>query len=386
MALTDKLSAIGDAIRSKTGKTDLLTLDQMPTEINSISGGGSDLPEEALTISGECNYRFYKGGWDWFIREYGNKITTSNITYGTYMFSNSTVEEIPFELNFYDYSDYANGNISIGNMFSDARYLKEYPKFNNCQVGNREYLFSGCYRLRTIPEDFVNGFNWSYIDSRTGSYDATAGNMFSSCYSLRSLPMEFLAHQNPVIGYYNTYFNYGFNNCCSLDELVGLPIPYTATYTSNIFKNTVYGCYRLKNMTFALDPETNAPYVKNWKSQTINLADYIGYCTGDSNIISFNSGITSGKRVSDDASYQALKDDPDWYAVDIAYSRYNHDSAVATINSLPDTSAYLASAGGTNTIMFRGAAGEKTDGGAINTLTEEEIAVATAKGWTVSLV
>lgn len=37
MELTDKLSAIGDAIRSKTGKTDLLTLDQMATEINGIT-------------------------------------------------------------------------------------------------------------------------------------------------------------------------------------------------------------------------------------------------------------------------------------------------------------------------------------------------------------
>ena len=38
------------------------------------------------------------------------------------------------------------------------------------------------------------------------------------------------------------------------------------------------------------------------------------------------------------------------------------------------------------TIKFRGEAGSATDGGAINTLTEEEIAVATAKGWTVTLV
>lgn len=67
-------------------------------------------------------------------------------------------------------------------------------------------------------------------------------------------------------------------------------------------------------------------------------------------------------------------------------SVYNHDSAVETINSLPDTSAYLASAGGTNTIKFKGDSGSATDGGAINTLTEEEIAVATAKGWTVTLV
>ena len=40
MALTDKLSAIGDAIRAQTGKEEKLTLDQMPDEIAGISGGG----------------------------------------------------------------------------------------------------------------------------------------------------------------------------------------------------------------------------------------------------------------------------------------------------------------------------------------------------------
>lgn len=34
------LTAIGDAIRAKTGKTDLIPLDQMPTEIASIQSGG----------------------------------------------------------------------------------------------------------------------------------------------------------------------------------------------------------------------------------------------------------------------------------------------------------------------------------------------------------
>jgi hypothetical protein len=103
-------------------------------------------------------------------------------------------------------------------------------------------------------------------------------------------------------------------------------------------------------------------------------------------VLNYNSGITADKEVKDDATYQALKNDPDWFATKIEYSRYNHDSAVNTINSLPDTSAYLAANGGTNTIKFQGASGSLTDGGAINTLTEEEIAVAAAKGWTVTFV
>lgn len=52
MALTDKLTAIGDAIRSKTGGSDLLTLDEMPQEIQSIqTGGGGGDSEELDTVT-----------------------------------------------------------------------------------------------------------------------------------------------------------------------------------------------------------------------------------------------------------------------------------------------------------------------------------------------
>ena len=40
MALIDKLTAIANAIRNKTGKTDPMTLDQMPAEIEGIEAGG----------------------------------------------------------------------------------------------------------------------------------------------------------------------------------------------------------------------------------------------------------------------------------------------------------------------------------------------------------
>lgn len=41
MALIEKLTAIANAIRSKTGKTEGLTLEQMPGEIEEIETGGS---------------------------------------------------------------------------------------------------------------------------------------------------------------------------------------------------------------------------------------------------------------------------------------------------------------------------------------------------------
>lgn len=60
MALTDKLTAIADAIRGKTGKTDALTLDQMPGEIAGIqtgggSGSGGDLFHRMAGISVNIN-------------------------------------------------------------------------------------------------------------------------------------------------------------------------------------------------------------------------------------------------------------------------------------------------------------------------------------------
>ena len=60
MALTDKLTAIADAIRSKSGKTATMTLDEMPGEIASLSGSEilinhSDIPdyvkEETLRVA-----------------------------------------------------------------------------------------------------------------------------------------------------------------------------------------------------------------------------------------------------------------------------------------------------------------------------------------------
>ena len=410
MALTDKLSAIGNAIRNKTGGTELLTLDAMPAEIESIETGGTvealDItangtytapdgvdgynpitvnvpqdgspPDEAFVIKGNCSYRFAYDSWDWFISIYGNRITTQ-IDTAYYMFAFSVnLKEIPFELNF------NKGINSIERLFSSCFSLETIPKINNCRPNVTAYLFYNCQRLRNLPDDIESWFDWSYLDNQNTIYGLIQNNMFNNCNSLRSIPMGFLNHGSTKLIYTQCIYREAFSGCYALDEIIGLPFPHKdAEWNSNAFNRIFERCYRLKNMTFALSD--GQPYVMKWKSQTIDLIGN-GIVTGTVNdIIYFNSGITADKEVTDDATYQALKDDPDWFTTKVEYSRYNHDSAVATINSLPDTSAYLATAGGTNTIKFKGAAGSATDGGAINTLTEEEIAVAIAKGWTVSL-
>ena len=382
MALTDKLTAIGDAIRDKTGSTDLLTLDAMPTAISGITTGGGEgggLTEEELTITGNCSHRFANGGWDWFIENYGDKITTKDITSATYMFSSSKLEEIPFDINL---STTVFNGVNIGSIFNASNITK--PPYITGKVSHMDSIFSSCYYMTEIPEDWIEKIDLSYIQNDSGT---KMNSIFNNCYSLRKIPINLLRnlYNKTTSSSYSPYYS-NFRSCYALDEIKEIAV-LMQTLTSSMFTMSFQYIGRVNSITFAMQ-EDGTPNTASWKSQTISLTERVGYETNVNNITDYTAyhGITADKQVTDDASYQALKDDLDWWTTNVSYSRYNHDSAVETINSLPDTSAYLAEKGGTNTIKFKGASGELTDGGAINTLTEEEIAVATAKGWTVTLV
>ena len=364
------------------------------------------LPEEAFVISKDCSYRFAKNGWNWFIQKYGDRIATKDISDASNMFYNNRgITEIPFDLNFryggcdvsnmffqtdlekiptIDFNQSTNPNspaMNCSNLFNDSDNITSIGTIKNLYPKDMEGFFRGCYRLRNIPE-FEN-LKLEYIYKN--SYSSLT-HFFENCYSLRTIPEDFIKqlYQPYCTGYYYSLFYSGFASCYVLDEIKGLN-PQTGQMTSSSLTSTTFHyCYRLKNLIFATQDD-GTPYAVKWKSQVISL-DGDGHAPSSTFILNYNSGITADKEVTDDASYQLLKNDPDWFTCNVNYSRYNHDSAVATINSLPDTSAYLATAGGTNTIKFEGQAGASTDGGAINTLTEEEIAVAAAKGWTVTLV
>lgn len=80
--------------------TNTMTPLKMVEEINNILPGPV---AENLIITGDCNYRFANGGWDWVVEKYGNMITTKDIAHAKNMFySASTITEIPFDLNFQD--------------------------------------------------------------------------------------------------------------------------------------------------------------------------------------------------------------------------------------------------------------------------------------------
>lgn len=339
---------------------------------------GRHIPDDALFITGSCDTRFAYDGWTWFIRDYGEDITTEKITTINYMFRDSPkLTSVPFDINGDPNSTVANQSY----VFNGCSNLEEVKgKISNLKVRNMQNFFYGCYKLRYLPE-FVD---MDFSDGNT-FVSANMSGFCSNCYSLREVSEDLLKQIYGIqTSVYFTHLSGMFNNCYTLDEIKGIS-PRTGAFTANAFTNTFTGCNRVKDIIFDTQ-EDGTPYVANWKNQTIDLSNGIGYCSATystSSITGYNSGITNDTRVVDVITYNDFKDNPDWWTTDVAFSRYNHDSAVATINSLPDTSAV---SGGTNIIKFKGVAGSDTDGGAINTLTEEEIAVATAKGWTVKIV
>ena len=384
--LESNLTAIGNAIRGKTNKTELLSLSQMPTEINNIATGGVDIPKEALVLSGDISYRFRNGGWDWFFNKYKNQMSSNNITEARRFLYESKIKEIPFDLNFYN----PRNSINYDGIFENAKYLEKIKSIHH-QEGSTSYqkvesmseMFLNCFRLRELPTLYNFTNNLDIIKPFLGF-----ASVFDGCHSLRKIPKELLSKMvssgNDQGSYYEAYYN-TYNSCYALNELIGLPVPQKEK-TENFFSEGTFSYLcRVKDIIFDTQ-EDGTPYVVNWKGQIIDLGISVGYSNGAQLFVSYNSGITIDKEVKNEATYQALKDDPDWFATINAYSRYNRASAVNTINSLPDTSAYLATAGGTNTIKFEGTSGSSTTAGGINTLTQEEIAVATAKGWTVAFV
>lgn len=348
-------------------------------EVNVAGGGSGDLPEvEPIVLTGDQEGTCQGDIAGAYMKLYGDTISTQDLGTITNMFKNNPIEKIPFDLNC-THTTYK----SLSSVFMQCMNLKELPNIYNAYPSSIQSMLATCRSLRMIPEDFGTTWDWS----RLHTYTSANVNVFSfggECVSLRKIPEFFLSNLWTLATGASYQVYQGIAYAYALDEVVGLPIEPTKAKTSNVFSGFGNACYRLKEVIFKTN-DGGSPIIAQWKSQVIDLSR-IGWDSSSASITDYNSGITIDKKVSDDASYQALKNDPDWFATKQEYSRYNHDSAVNTINSLPDTSAYLATAGGTNTIKFTGSMGSATDGGAISNLTEAEIAVAAAKGWTVTFV
>lgn len=348
----------------------------------SVPTGGADVDE--VVLSGDVNYGLSSALAAAFMELYPDKIRTENLTTTQYLCRNSKAKRIPFSLNWADNSTAYNTNY----MFANAYELEELPAMNNYTPKNSSYLCQNARMLREIPEGFTS--NWNFSQMNVKSNTTNAGYVFSGCYSLRRVDSNFTKHwYNGGTSSYACACNSLFYECYNLDEVVGLGVMPDLTITTNLLNAVVYGVYCIRRFTFATQ-DNGDPISVNWSNQTLNFADNFGYryANDEGAWMFYNSGRTTNDRIYDATSYAKNKNNPNAYVYGnvldncVGYCFYNKVAAEETIRSLPDAS----SSGGVNTIKLKGESGKYTDGGAIKDMSEEVIAMATAKGWTVTLV
>ena len=408
------LTSIGDAIREKNGTTGLIAPLDMAGAISAIEGGGSggggyEPTDEELTytLNGNSDGLTPNGCNGWLFREYGDRISLK-----LYYDDNSVFHSYPLE----DFSinpKNKSNSASLAMMFMNAEKLKTISGsivadgYSDVKIYKVNQAFYSCKNLRTINDNFLDPtiFKHQKYASNTGR------QTFYYCYSLREIPDFFFKMLTASTDGYminssatQSVYYQGFASCYTLNKIENLPVVnLSSNATSNMFNETFNYCCNLHKLTFETNVDGTSKTAK-WTKQTIDLTKYVGYASGTSNMTNYNSGLLADDLLPVDVSGATTKS-PDYfynlytgdtlttkYTICDFYAKYGHTEAVETINSLPDTSA----AGGGNTIKFKGGQGYYTDflkgrtddystNSMISNLTEAEIAVATAKGWTVSL-
>lgn len=349
-----------------------MTPAEMVEEIKNILPGPSD---DDLIIRGDCDYRFKNDRMTWYFNKYGEMITTESIAALDQAFSNSPkLTSIPFAIN----GDGSNLN-NMPAMFQNCTALVTAPEMYNMRPNATSSMFYNCNKLEGFPEGFAEDWDWTYMETYTSEYGCSQSGMFNSCFVLRHIPTALITHCNPCVGTYYNLFQDSFNYCYCLEELNGLCVPHKANWSYNVFTNLQYA-NRLKDFTFRVQDD-GTPYICNgWKSQVIDLtrAGYGSGCATYDTRFTINTKIVESARWEQAISGQL----DDYWTDDVTWSVYDRRAAVRTINSLPDVSG----SGSTNTIKFANSGANSCGTYAVANLSQEEIAVAVAKGWTVTFV
>ena len=249
MALTDKLSAIGNAIRSKTGKEDLMTLEDMPAEIENISGGTS-LPtqEKSITITENgtvevlpdegyalgkvtANVQVYDGGADPRVNQIVNRTITE--------FNDNTITALGM-YSFYGCSKLTSVNVPKVTR-ADSSVFRECSSLTSIDLpaitALRSYFFYGCSKLTSVnipnvvllePSVFQNCSSLTSIDLPNVT-SASGDSQFQGCRKLTSVNV-------PI---FSKVPEHAFRDCSSLTS-IDLP----AAISLGMY--SFYGCSALK--------------------------------------------------------------------------------------------------------------------------------------------
>lgn len=282
------------------------------------------------------------------------KIDTSTITNMNYMLGNCTSLEEVADLN-------TSNVTSISYLFSGCTNLKKVPNLDLSKVTSADGMFSNC-GFAELPKD-LGDLQISHIKSMY--------SIFSSCKKLISINNLDLSGVNDCNGAFtnctalttvsgidlsNATSIYGmFNGCSALKEVSGIVAP-KATSWSGMFRNCP-GLETVGEIDMSVANNTGQYFLSSMILK--NLGGFINYGKGFTQKSDKYSNYTLYLNNSSDLTYESLMN---------------------VINKLYDLNlTYNVANGGTlYTQSLKLGSTNKAK------LTAEEIAIATAKGWTVS--
>ena len=167
MSVHEKMTAIADAIRSKTGETQKLTLDAMAQAIPQIYGAGKQAEYDAFWDAfqkdpnypdgnrGHYSYAFSYGGWTDtnYNPKYPIEYSSANGISNMFTWNKKVTDtKVPIKL-------YGNG----GNAFANSS-IKRIPKLIFSGATNVSNMFLGCTTLEELHcegELAINGLDLS---------------------------------------------------------------------------------------------------------------------------------------------------------------------------------------------------------------------------------
>lgn len=347
--LTDSAnySAIADAIREKNGSSIMYKPSQMADAIIAIptGGGGNDIIIDVYKIKEFEEHKL------------GPAIVQLMGKDGTLTLDSSVTDIDAFNNDITDhlFQDLCGSNdqnlvIDLNRVQVTSAFLSAIKGSANYPGSNCTYMFSGLRNtenygvtfpswVKELKPNTCGGMFDNCITDTIPEFDTTAmgssslvnSYMFQYCMAT-TIPVSITkAMKSKGSGqrtsYYTFYYS-GFYYCVNLRKIESLGVELSTGYDNNFYR-TFDECHSLSSFTFEMNDD-NSPIEAVWRNQTIDMTK------------------TSS-------------------------TTYNHDSMVETINSLPDVSG-----GTSNSIKFKGSYGG-------NDLTSEEIAVASARGWTVTI-
>ena len=222
--LTDFLSDVADAIRTKKGTSETILASDFDTEIENLPSGGGDLDEYFVTeitknTSSSQHIQYPRN----VIKKYPDIMVANNVTSLTYalsQFSEKIMPRLVFGNNvtnisslFYsitsastfDVSGFDTSNVtSMNSLFRSCTSLTDIDlsNFKTEKVETIAYMFEGC---SSLPSVNLSSFNTSNVTNMQG--------LFGGCGKLTSLDLSnFETPKNKnVVGM--------FNNCVLLSHI-----------------------------------------------------------------------------------------------------------------------------------------------------------------------